>query len=42
MLFHKISDIEYAWKKKSSAEKFVKDIRRVWKYYLIYVNIIPG
>jgi len=37
-----LSDNEHIWKKKPSIGKFVEDIRKVWKYSLIYVNMILG
>jgi len=34
-------DKEHAQKKKTSVGKFVEDVGRAWKYYLIYINMIP-
>jgi len=34
--------MEYAWKKKLFALKFVEDVRRVWEYYLMYADAIWG
>ena len=33
--------MKYAQKKKPFMRKFVEDIRRVWKHYLTYVDMIP-
>jgi len=34
--------MEYIWKKKPFMGKFMEDIRRAWKHYLIYVGMILG